>query len=172
MLSWLSKLFLYVAYSAMIAMILVTVADVALNFFASSPIFGVYEVVQLLLVVATFPAMPETFLRGRHIVVELIDHLVSERTTELLRLFASFLTTAFLSVLAWFIWVQVEKLILDGEVTFNLEIPLAWGGLVILAAIVLCAAISLADSLSYARGAIRGRRSISAANAETYGSIR
>src|SRR5258708_6095178 len=55
------------------AMMLLTVADVALRSFFNLPIRGVYDLVELLLAGTFFVALPAVFLRDENIVVNSID---------------------------------------------------------------------------------------------------
>ena len=58
---------------ALAAMMLVTVADVVLRAVANLPIRGTLEIVELLLACAFFLALPASFLRDEHIVVDIVD---------------------------------------------------------------------------------------------------
>jgi len=83
------------------AMMLVTVTDVALRSLFSYPIFGTFDLVELFLVALIFLALPETFRREEHVVVDVVDHLVAPRVVALLRVLAALLATLLLGLMLW-----------------------------------------------------------------------
>src|SRR5258706_14742611 len=63
----------WAAAVCLVAMMLLTVADVVLRAFANAPIRGIYELIELLLAGTFFIALPAVFLRDDHILVNMID---------------------------------------------------------------------------------------------------
>jgi TRAP-type C4-dicarboxylate transport system permease small subunit len=57
----------------LVAMMLLTVADVALRAVTNRPIRGMFEIVELLLACTFFIALPAVFLRDENLVVDVID---------------------------------------------------------------------------------------------------
>jgi TRAP-type C4-dicarboxylate transport system permease small subunit len=106
----------------LVAMMMITVIDVplrAVNF----PLFGTFDLVELFLVAMTYLAIPETFLREEHVVVEIIDPIVGPRVTAILRAVASGLALVLLAAME----VMMVQPALDtyafNDVTKDLEIP-------------------------------------------------
>ena len=58
-----------VAAVLLIGMVAINVADVALRSGLNAPIFGTYEIVELMLAAVAFLAIPEAFLRDQHIAI-------------------------------------------------------------------------------------------------------
>ena len=58
-----------VAAIFLIAMVALNVVDVGLRSGLNMPIFGTYEIVELLLAAVAFLAIPEVFLRDQHITI-------------------------------------------------------------------------------------------------------
>jgi TRAP-type C4-dicarboxylate transport system permease small subunit len=112
---WLAALFLA-------AMMLLTVADVVLRAVASTPIRGVVELVELLLACTFFLALPATFLRDEHIVVDLLDaharHLVPW-----LKRFSAALAAAMLGIVTWQGWIAARDTLVFNDVTSDLSLP-------------------------------------------------
>jgi len=137
---WVSAVFLA-------AMMLLTVADVALRALGASPIHGTFELVELLLVCTFFFALPATFLRDENIVVDMIDGWRPRWVPALKRLSAA-LAVAMLATIAWQSWLQARDAISFGDVTSDLSLPkiLYWAPLVfgIAAGAVAAAAVALA----------------------------
>jgi TRAP-type C4-dicarboxylate transport system permease small subunit len=91
----------FAAAIALIAMMLTTVADVAMATLFKRPIVGAYDMVEAMLVVSVFLGIPATFLRNGNIVVDVVDFLVAEATVRRLKRLAQFLTLLFLVLLLW-----------------------------------------------------------------------
>ncbi|MBI3434064.1 MAG: TRAP transporter small permease [Proteobacteria bacterium] len=106
------------------AMMLITVADVSLRALFNLPITGTYDLVQLFLVGSVFLSIPDVFLRGENIVVDLVDHMLGPRAVELLKAAASLFALAFLAVLGWRMVPPARDSIRFGEVSPDLTISL------------------------------------------------
>lgn len=104
-------------------MMLVTVADVALRWFANYPLRGTVEIVELLLTCSFFLALPATFLRDENIVVDVIDRWVGVRGVALLKRLSAGLAVIVLSILAWQGWISAQDTLVFGDVTSDLSIP-------------------------------------------------
>ena len=104
-------------------MMLVTVADVALRWFANYPLRGTVEIVELLLTCSFFLALPATFLRDENIVVDVIDRWVGTRGVSLLKRLSAALAVVVLSILAWQGWISAQDTLVFGDVTSDLSIP-------------------------------------------------
>jgi len=89
----------FVAAIALIAMMLTTVADVAMATLFKRPIIGAYDMVETMLVFSVFLGIPATFLRDGNIVVDVVDFFVAKRTVRRLKQLAQLLTLAFLVLL-------------------------------------------------------------------------
>lgn len=75
---------LWLAATALIVMMGVTVADVVMRYSLNRPIRGSYDLVEVLLVVFVFHAMSTTFLYRRNIVIDLVDSVVPPRVAAIL----------------------------------------------------------------------------------------
>ncbi len=91
----------YGAACFLLAMMLITVADVSSRAVFNRPITGAYDLVQLFLVGTVFLSIPDVFLRGENIVIDFVDHLFGSRAIELLKAVANLLAFGFLAVLLW-----------------------------------------------------------------------
>lgn len=131
------------------AMMLLTVADVALRKLGANPIHGTFELVELLLVCTFFFALPATFLRDENIVVDMIDTW-RPRWVPVLRRASAAAAVALLATIAWQSWLQARDAMAFGDVTSDLSLPkiLYWAPLVfgIAAAAVAAGAMALQRS--------------------------
>ena len=115
-----------VAALCLMLMIVITVADVVLGAVAGTRIFGAYEMVGLLMAPVGFLPMAKTLLKDRHLTVELIDHVVSDRGLMIFQLVGVACVFVFAAVLAVFVYDPMMNAISYGEVTPDREIPLIY----------------------------------------------
>jgi TRAP-type C4-dicarboxylate transport system permease small subunit len=134
----------------LVAMMLITVADVSLRALFNLPITGAYDLVQLFLVGSVFLSIPDVFLRGENIVVDLVDHVLGRRAIDVLKAVANLLALVFLAVLAWRMVPPALDAMRFGEVSPDLAIPMGVHWALMIAGIVLAlpaAAFILIESL-------------------------
>lgn len=98
--NWLPRMQLRLAALALVAMMVVTVADVILRYVFNSPIRGSYDFVESMLVVFVFNGMSAGFYERKYIVIDLIDHLAPARLTKTLIKTADLVCVAALLLLA------------------------------------------------------------------------
>jgi TRAP-type C4-dicarboxylate transport system permease small subunit len=115
----------WVAAAALAAMMLVTVADVLLRAAANRPIRGTLEIVELLLACTFFLALPASFLRDEHLLVDLIDRPAG-RWVPLLRRIAAMLGVVLMGVMAWQGWLAAKDTLVFKDVTSDLAIARIW----------------------------------------------
>lgn len=125
------------------AMMLITVADIVLRATVSVPIRGILELVELLLACSFFLALPATFLRDEHIVVDMIDAMLPLRVPLLKRIAAVFAMVVLL-VMAWQGWIVAGDTLEFGDVTSDLSIPRIVYWIPVLAGIIGAALAALA----------------------------
>jgi len=113
----------YVSAIAVAGMMLITVADVFLRAVFNLPIRGTLEIVELLLAASFFLALPATFLRDEHIVVDMIDRRVGHGTVGMLKRIAALISVVLLSILAWQGWIAAKDTLEFNDVTSDLSIP-------------------------------------------------
>lgn len=123
-----------VAALFLVAMMAINVIDVGLRSIFNAPIFGTYEIVELMLAAVAFLAIPETFLRGEHVSIELIDQVVPKSVAKALEVFGMGATAVFFGLLVYYMIPTALDSIEFNEVSFDLHMPMIWrGGLILLA---------------------------------------
>lgn len=108
----------------LVAMMLITVADVLLRALFNLPIAGAYDLVQLFLVGSVFLSIPDVFMRDDNIVIDFIDHVFGARTVGALRVIAAALALIFLAALAWRMVQPALDAVAFNEVSPDLSIPM------------------------------------------------
>jgi TRAP-type C4-dicarboxylate transport system permease small subunit len=146
---------LWLAAAALIALMLVTVADVFLRYLFNNPIRGSYDSVETLLLVFVFNGMAAGFFGRRNIVIDLIDSIAGPRATTVLIRIADVLSVVCLGLLIWAMWLPAVQAYHYGDVKMELRIPIyvIWiVALVSLLGTMLCALVVLAAKPATAGG--------------------
>jgi TRAP-type C4-dicarboxylate transport system permease small subunit len=125
------------------AMVLLTVADIALRAFFRYPIQGMLELVELGLACTIFLALPAVFLRDEHLVVDVIDHLVRPGIVRLLDLLGALVSLGVLVVMAWQMVPLARTMHEFGDVTSDLSIPKLWYWIPVLLGVIASALATL-----------------------------
>jgi TRAP-type C4-dicarboxylate transport system permease small subunit len=120
------KVLRVLSMGALLVMMLVTIVDVTMRLVINELVLGSVEIVQLALVASVFLALPETFLRGEHITVDVIDQVVSAGTLRWLRFAATLVTTVFVGLLAWRLIPPALDTLEVGDRTSDLQLSLFW----------------------------------------------
>ena len=142
----------YLAAIFLCAMMLLTVADVALRTFFSYPIRGQLELVELGLACTIFLARPAVFLRDEHLVVDVIDHFVGTRAKRLFDFLGAVVSLAVLAVMLWQMVPQARYMMRFGDVTSDLSIGKIWYTAPALLGVVCSALATLAFIVRWGRG--------------------
>jgi TRAP-type C4-dicarboxylate transport system permease small subunit len=125
----------WVAAVSLAAMMLVTVADVVLRAAINMPIRGTLEIVEFFLTCTFFLALPASFLREEHIVVDVVDSYAAS-WVPLLRRVAGVLAVLVMAAMAWQGWIAARDTLLFNDVTSDLAIPRIWYWVPVLAGMI------------------------------------
>ena len=125
----------WVASAALAAIMLLTVADVLLRAILNHPIRGTLEIVELLLACTFFLALPASFLRDEHIVVDVVDGM-APRAVPLLRRIAGLLGVLVMAVMAWQGWIAAKDSLMFHDVTSDLALSRIWYWIPVLAGMI------------------------------------
>lgn len=110
----------------LLAMILLTCADVVGRYVLKSPVFGALEMTEIFLASAIFFALPLVTLRGEHVTVDLLDAHLSPYIQSIQSRIANVICGVATGFLTWQLWLQALKLLQSGERTAQLGLQLGW----------------------------------------------
>lgn len=113
----------WVSVIALIGMMSVVTVDVILRSSIGKPILGAYELVQLLMVVLIFFALPYTALKDGHVTVDLVYDRFSSRGRAIIDSISNFLSFGIFVLICWQSVVQGMSLLESKQVTLALKIP-------------------------------------------------
>ncbi len=112
----------YLAAASVVAMMLLTCADVFLRFF-KHPILGTYELVGLFGALSIAFAIPATTLSKGHVAVDFMVEKLPAAGQRFFTVIANLLSLALFGLIAWESFVYARILQSSGEVTLSLEMP-------------------------------------------------
>ena len=112
----------WVAGTAIVAMMLLTCADVILRYFRR-PIPGTYELVCFLGAVAVAFAMAHTSVERGHVAVSIVVRLSPKRIQDLIESITGSFGFAFFALIAWQSVIYANDLRAYGEVSLTLQLP-------------------------------------------------
>lgn len=152
---FLARLLFGLAGAAIVAMMLLTCADVVLRLF-SRPIPGTYELVSFFGAVSVAFAMAHTCVEKGHIAVSVLVQLLPRRGRETVDALTSTLGLILFALIAWRSVLYAEDLRRSGEVSLTLQLPFyPFVHGIGLSAAVVCLVL-LSDLIRHLQGAFRG----------------
>jgi TRAP-type C4-dicarboxylate transport system permease small subunit len=98
-------------------------ADVVGRYIFNKPIFGAYELVEVLMGWIIFAGMPLVSRAQQHISVDFVSGFLPQRLKPIQGIVVNFICSATALVMAWRIWLYGERLIRVKETTMELQIP-------------------------------------------------
>ena len=114
------------AAAVLMALMLLTCADVAGRYLFNSPIWGAFELTEMMLASLIFGALPLVSLRNEHVTVDLFDPVTPDWLLQIQHVVACVVGFACTAYLAWRLWIRAGNLLAAGETTAQLHITIAW----------------------------------------------
>lgn len=140
----LSKSLLNLSALVCIPLILVVLfVDVTLRYLFSAPITGAQEFASLLLFLSLALALPESWLSGVHIRADFLVNLLGDRLTDMLDRIGWFLVLVFSVLVTIQCWKDAEFMLLIGESSAELRVPLVYLRAVLALASIISALVAL-----------------------------
>lgn len=116
----------YVAALVMFCLMALTCVDVIARYVFNSPIWGGFELTEMLLAALIFAGLPLVTLRGDHVTVDLFDPVTPDWLFLIQHVAACATGVLCTGYLAWRLWLRAEHMDRAGETTAQLKIKLAW----------------------------------------------
>lgn len=140
----------------LVAIALMTIADVLGRWLFASPIDGVADASKLFVAVVVAAFFPGALVERHHISIRFLGNVLGARANAWLDAFASLVTAAFFTALAWEFVLYTHDLYDSGETTWLLGWPVAPWWTVTAAFMVLCIPVQVLVSIADLRIAARG----------------
>lgn len=123
--TWLDRALLVIVAVVMFAMMALTFVDVFARYLFASPIPGAFEIIQFLMALAIFCALPVVTRKEAHIVVGLFETFMVGRLGWVRRLGVLSFSAAVIALVAYQMWRQGDQLREGQHITGFLEVPIA-----------------------------------------------
>jgi TRAP-type C4-dicarboxylate transport system permease small subunit len=107
----------------LMAMMLITVVDVIGRYGLKQPVPGAYELIELMLAIVIFTALPLVCLRDENITVTILIERFPARTRQIYAGVVSLLCAGVLVAVAWRLYAHAAQLASYGDVTMFLRLP-------------------------------------------------
>lgn len=107
----------------LLAMMLLTVADVVGRYLFNRPVRGAFEVTELMMVVLIFAGLPLVSYSDEHAVMDFVDRLLGPAGRLALWRAVQVLCAAFMLLLAWLLWLKAARISAYRDTTDVLRIP-------------------------------------------------
>jgi TRAP-type C4-dicarboxylate transport system permease small subunit len=115
----------FLAAAVLFGLMLLTCADVVGRYFLNRPVWGGFELTEMLLAALIFAGLPLVTLRNDHVTVDLLDPVTPDWLFRIQHVVACAIGFACTGYLAWRLWLRAAQLAQAGETTAVLRIELA-----------------------------------------------
>jgi TRAP-type C4-dicarboxylate transport system permease small subunit len=116
----------YFAALVLFALMALTCADVVGRYFLGMPVYGAFELTEMLLASLIFAGLPLVTVRDDHITVDLLDAVVPAWFFRIQHVVACLIGFTATSYLAWRLWLRAIGMDRAGETTAQLKFKLAY----------------------------------------------
>ena len=116
----------FIAAAVLMALMALTCVDVAGRYFFNQPVWGGFELTEMMLAALIFAGLPLVSLRDDHVTVDLFDPLTPDWLFRIQHVVACSIGVACTAYLAWRLWVRAANMVAAGETTAQLKIMLGW----------------------------------------------
>lgn len=124
-LSWLDRALLIIVATIMFAMMALTFVDVFARYLFAAPISGAFEIIQFMMALVIFCALPVVTRKEVHITVGLFEAFMVGRVGWIRRLGVLLFSAAVVTLLAYQMWMQGIQMQEGQHITGYLEVPIA-----------------------------------------------
>lgn len=107
------------------ALMILTTVDVTGRYIFNNPILGTTEYTELGLGILVFGSLPLITTRQEHITIDILDFLFRDRRKQLQQVGVNGLGFVITGFIAWRIFVKAKELAGNGDLSINMQIPLA-----------------------------------------------
>ena len=130
-------LFFLSAYICLPAILAVLTVDVVLRFFFNAPLRWGQEFAAILLFLSVVLALPQSWLKHAHVKADFLQHLIGATARALLARLKWLMVLVVSGLIVWQCWDDAQYMLLIGDSTPELYVPLAWlrGALALAAAV-------------------------------------
>ena len=124
-LSWLDRALSIIVATIMFAMMALTFVDVFARYLFAAPIPGAFEIIQFMMALVIFCALPVVTRKEVHITVGLFEAFMVGRVGWIRRLGVLLFSALVVTLIAYQMWIQGNQMREGQHITGFLEVPVA-----------------------------------------------
>ena len=115
----------FLAATVLMLLMIVTFIDVTGRYLFSAPLPGAFEMTEIMMAMLIFAGLPLVSRANQHVTVNLIIGLLSPKIRHFQRLITQIIMTLVFGVMAWRMWIKAVEMLVQGDETAYLLIPIA-----------------------------------------------
>lgn len=115
----------FLAATVLMMLMIVTFIDVAGRYLFLAPLPGAFEMTEIMMAMLIFAGLPLVSRANQHVTVNLIIGLLSPKIRHFQRLITQIIMALVFGVMAWRMWIKAVEMLVQGDETAYLLIPIA-----------------------------------------------
>ena len=115
----------FLAATVLMLLMIVTFIDVTGRYLFLAPLPGAFEMTEIMMAMLIFAGLPLVSRANQHVTVNLIIGLLSPKIRHFQRLITQIIMFLVLGVMAWRMWIKAVEMLVQGDETAYLLIPIA-----------------------------------------------
>ena len=115
----------FLAATVLMLLMIVTFIDVTGRYLFSAPLPGAFEMTEIMMAMLIFAGLPLVSRANQHVTVNLIIGLLSPKIRHFQRLITQIIMALVFGVMAWRMWIKAAEMLVQGDETAYLLIPIA-----------------------------------------------
>ena len=115
----------FLAATVLMMLMIVTFIDVTGRYLFLAPLPGAFEMTEIMMAMLIFAGLPLVSRANQHVTVNLIIGLLSPKIRHFQRLITQIIMFLVFGVMAWRMWIKAVEMLVQGDETAYLLIPIA-----------------------------------------------
>lgn len=115
----------FLASTVLMLLMIVTFIDVTGRYLFLAPLPGAFEMTEIMMAMLIFAGLPLVSRANQHVTVNLIIGLLSPKIRHFQRLITQIIMALVFGVMAWRMWIKAAEMLVQGDETAYLLIPIA-----------------------------------------------
>jgi TRAP-type C4-dicarboxylate transport system permease small subunit len=134
---------------------LATVLDVLLRWLFNNPIVGLADTYSLFMAMILASCFPLCIYYRGNVTIRFLGNFFGPRVKNILDAFGNLITMIIFALMAWQFWIFTDELVMDGETTWVLNLPVSPWWRVVTILIFICTPVTLVTFIQYTKAAFK-----------------
>ena len=132
-----------------------TVLDVLMRWLFNSPIVQLSDTYSLFMAMILASCFPLCIYNRGNVTIRFLGNILGSRVKNILDAFGNLVTLIIFALMAWQFWLYTDQLILDGESTWVLNLPVSPWWRVVTILIIICTPVTFVTFIQYTKAAFK-----------------